>query len=106
MAKKEKKFNKYITSEVIIDNTDTPVLSVSYEHYKECELKQVDFITNSEAMTADEKQNYLLAVKKTLDSNTQYAMYKLSKRQKAGEIKSTYEVETEADDEADSLFVA
>jgi len=49
---------------------------------------------------------YLQAVKKTLDANTQYAMYKLSTRQKAGEIVSTYEMEKEADDNADSLFIA
>ena len=103
---KSKKFNRYLNSELTISNTDEHVLSVNYEHYKEAEIKTVDFLVNSEAMTPEQKLEYLEAVKKTLDSNTAYAMYKLNKRQKAGEIKSTYEVETEADDEADSLFFA
>jgi len=106
MKKISKKFNKYLESLVKLWTGDTPTLSIAYEHYKDCEIKGVDFLVNSETMSTDQKMEYLQAVKKTLDANTQYAMYKLSTRQKAGEIVSTYEMEKEADDNADSLFIA
>jgi len=103
--KKTTKFNRYLWSEVLLSTGDTPTLSVQYEHYKESELKEVIFLVNSDKMDNEQKHNYLIAIKKSLDTNPGYAMYKLKQRQEKEELKSTYEIEQETEEQADSLFI-